>query len=254
MGEPSMSPQDPAWGKVSDCWNQIGVMGDRTCPQLQQFIQCRNCPVYAKAGRSLLERELSDLSATADYLQDWTDLLAHAKESDTSTGVVSLFIFRLGVEWLALPPTTCKEVTEYCPIHKIPHRSNNILAGIVNIRGEIQLCIHLDNLLEIETISNDRFADPTLSREQALTVRAASSQLAYRRMVVAEKNGSTWVFAADEIHGIHHASNDDLRNVPTTLSKSQATYTKGIIKWHDKNVAYLDEELLFYTLYNKIYL
>lgn len=239
MGEPSISPQHPGWGTVSDCWNQIGVMGDRTCSQLQQFIQCRNCPVYAKAGRSLLERPLSNLSATADYLQDWTELLAHAKESDTSTDTLSLFIFRLGVEWLALPPTTCKEITEDCPIHTIPHRSNHILAGIVNIRGEIQLCINLHNHLEIES------APPG---------GATSSHLAYRRMVVAEKNGCTWVFAADEIHGIHHASNDDLRNVPTTLSKSQATYTKGIIKWHDKNVAYLDEELLFYTLYNKIYL
>lgn len=239
MGEPSMSPQHPGWGTVSDCWNQIGVMGDRTCTQLQQFIQCHNCPVYAKAGRSLLERPLSDRSATADYLQDWTDILAHAKESDTSTDIISLFIFRLGVEWLALPPNTCKEVTEDCPIHKIPHRSNHILAGIVNIRGEIQLCINLHHLLDIEP------APPG---------GAASTHLAYRRMVVAEKNGSTWVFAADEIHGIHHATTEDLRNVPTTLSKSQAAYTKGIIKWHHKNVACLDEELLFYTLYNKIYL
>ncbi len=234
-----MSPEHPDLWTVSDCWNQIGVMGDRTCSQLEQFIQCRNCPVYAKAGRSLLERPLSNLSATADYLQDWTDLLTHAKESDASTDTLSLFIFRLGVEWLALPPTTCKEVTEDCPIHTIPHRSNHILAGIVNIRGEIQLCIHLHHLLDIETISNDR---------------AASSHQAYRRMVVAEKNGCTWVFAADEIHGIHRATTDDLRNVPTTITKSQATYTKGIIKWHDQNVAYLDEELLFYTLDNKIFL
>lgn len=239
MGEGSIGPQHPDWGTLNDCWNQIGVMGDRTCSQLQQYIQCRNCPVYAKAGRSLLERPLPDRSATAEYLQNWTDLLAHSKESDTSTDTLSLFIFRLGVEWLALAPTTCKEVTEACPIHTIPHRSNHILAGIVNIRGEIQLCIHLHHLLDIETNAPNG---------------NGSSHLAYRRMVVVEKNGSTWVFVADEIHGIHHATTEDLRNVPTTLSKSQATYTKGIIKWHDKNVTYLDEELLFYTLYNKIYL
>jgi Magnesium chelatase, subunit ChlI len=37
-----------------DCWNQIGVFGDGTCPELAKVIHCRNCPVYAAGGRSLL--------------------------------------------------------------------------------------------------------------------------------------------------------------------------------------------------------
>jgi Magnesium chelatase, subunit ChlI len=38
----------------NDCWNQIGVFGDGTCPELAKVIHCRNCPVYAAGGRSLL--------------------------------------------------------------------------------------------------------------------------------------------------------------------------------------------------------
>ncbi|MEM7650108.1 MAG: chemotaxis protein CheW, partial [Cyanobacteria bacterium P01_A01_bin.70] len=34
-----------------DCWNQIGVRGDRTCPTLETVIHCHNCPVYSQAGR-----------------------------------------------------------------------------------------------------------------------------------------------------------------------------------------------------------
>ncbi|NEN98182.1 MAG: chemotaxis protein CheW, partial [Moorea sp. SIO3I7] len=25
----------------NDCWNQIGVTGDRSCPELKTFIHCR---------------------------------------------------------------------------------------------------------------------------------------------------------------------------------------------------------------------
>ena len=27
---------------LQDCWNQIGVLGDRSCPLLNQVIHCRN--------------------------------------------------------------------------------------------------------------------------------------------------------------------------------------------------------------------
>ena len=32
---------------VNDCWNRIGVRGDRSCPELKQYVHCRNCPVYS---------------------------------------------------------------------------------------------------------------------------------------------------------------------------------------------------------------
>ncbi len=35
---------------VDDCWNRIGVRGDRSCPKLAEHIHCRNCPVHAAAA------------------------------------------------------------------------------------------------------------------------------------------------------------------------------------------------------------
>lgn len=41
-------------------------MGDRSCLQLSEVKHCRNCPVYAAAGRALLERPIPPDSARLD--------------------------------------------------------------------------------------------------------------------------------------------------------------------------------------------
>ncbi len=30
-----------------DCWNRIGVSGDRSCPELATVVHCHNCPVFS---------------------------------------------------------------------------------------------------------------------------------------------------------------------------------------------------------------
>jgi len=221
---------------TDDCWNLIGVAGDRTCGQLKTFIHCRNCPVYSNAGRSLLEQELPQ-----GYLDEWTDLLRAASEGTTNpvtaAGTVSAGIFRLSGEWLALPARLFKEVTQISVTHTLPHRSNNILIGLVNIRGEIQLCISLKALLGLEA---------------ADAGRQNISPVVYERMVVVEREGSRWVFCVDEIYGIHRILPEQIGNVPATVSKVPETYTKGIISWQGQSVCYLDDDLLFYTLNKKI--
>jgi chemotaxis-related protein WspD len=130
-----------------------------------------------------------------------------------------------------------QEVTQNCLIRTIPHRSNNILLGLVNIRGEIQLCICLKSFLGIDTPENH------LQR---------ISPVVYERMVVLEREGSCWVFPVDEIYGIHRIHPDELKNVPSTVSKVPETYTKGVISWQEQSVSYLDDELLFYALNKKL--
>ena len=36
------------------------------------------------------------------------------------------------------------------PVHRIPHRSNDVLIGLVNLRGQLQLCVSLHGLLGVE--------------------------------------------------------------------------------------------------------
>src|SRR5215212_8068457 len=90
---------------VDDCWNRIGVRGDRSCPELASVIHCFNCPVFASAGRRFL-----DAPSPPGYLDEWTRRLA-AGDTDESANELSLLVFRLGDEWLALPVSVLVEVT-----------------------------------------------------------------------------------------------------------------------------------------------
>lgn len=215
--------------EIDDCWNRIGVAGDNSCPELQKVVHCRNCPVYSAAGRKLLERP-----AEAAYAAEWTHILAHAKQ-DLVVGTASVVIFRLGAEWLALPTHCFREISESCAVHRLPHRSDEVLRGLVNIRGEIHLCISLQHFLGVENKETES--------------RAAADSA---RMVVVEKEGSSWVFAADEVSDICRYQSEDLKPVPATVSKGSVSYTRGTLSWQNKNVGCLDEELLFSSLNRRL--
>ena len=162
--------------------------------------------------------------------------MLNQEKEEQSGGTISLGIFRLGKEWLALPVPLFQEVTEQSIIHTIPHRSNKILLGLVSIRGEIQICISLGELLGLETTNPHHNI----------------TSIVYKRMVVVEKEGSRWVFGVDEIYGVYRAPQDSFSNVSTTISKATGTYTKAIIKWQDKNVICLDDDLVFNTINKRV--
>lgn len=214
----------------NSCWNQIGVWGDQSCPKLTTYIHCHNCPIYSNAGRQLLDRE-----APIDYLNEQTNLLAQNKKQQRFD-TISLGIFRLEEEWFALPIQLFKEVTEPSIIHTLPHRSNNIFLGLISIKGEINICISLHKLLGLESTKS--------------TYNLSS--IVYKRMVVIEKEADQWVFGADEVYGVHRVTVESLQNIPTTISKAIGTYTKSIIKWQEKSITYLDEDLLFYAISRKV--
>ncbi|HEX9872272.1 MAG TPA: chemotaxis protein CheW [Candidatus Tectomicrobia bacterium] len=215
-----------------DCWNQIGVFGDGTCPELAKVIHCRNCPVYAAGGRSLLERE-----PPADYLREWTQALAEAKDEDRAEDTLSVLIFRLGREWLALPTHVCQEVAEMRPIHILPHRSGPVLLGLVNIRGQIRLCVSLRELLGLEP-GGDSGRTKNHKNPRCLVVIAGDSD--------------HWVLLVDEIHGIQRFHLSAIRDAPVTVAKAAPRLTKGVIDWRDTGVGYLDDGLLFLALRKEV--
>ncbi|MEA5577154.1 chemotaxis protein CheW [Anabaena sp. UHCC 0451] len=231
---------------VENCWNVIGIVGDHNCPELSHFIHCRNCPVYTSAGRNLLERSIPD-----KYQQEWTQFFAGTKlatgnrqkylqpESDilTKTKKLQVGIFRLQREWLALSAQVLKETISPSLIHAIPHRSNEILKGLVNIRGELQLCISLSNLLHLETTQ---------------TLPEALSPIVYARMIVIQKEGFTWVFPVDEFYGLYRFHEHELRDTPNSATSAINTYTKGFFHWESRSLSYIDEELLFMSLQRKV--
>ena len=84
---------------IDDCWNRIGVHGDKRCPLLAEHIHCRNCQVYAAAATRLLDRYA---------LQQDQEPVAAAPLTEC-TGR-SMLVFRLGEEWLALATASLAEI------------------------------------------------------------------------------------------------------------------------------------------------
>jgi chemotaxis-related protein WspD len=219
----------------SDCWNRIGVRGDRTCPELKVVVHCHNCPVFANAGRQFLNAPSPD-----GYLDEWTERLA-APPADAASDLQSVLVFRLGAEWLALPVQVLVELTLPRPVHRVPHRGG-LLAGLVNVRGELYLCVHLDQLLGIPTAASDGPAQVNGSS------RAASA----RRLLVVQRQADRWVFPVDEADQVYRFPNHELTTVPATVARSAVRLTRGVFACAGKAVGYLDDARLFQTLRSRV--
>lgn len=228
---------------MDDCWNRIGVSGDRSCPTLSEVVHCRNCAVYSRAGRSLLERQ-----PPADYLAGWTAVLAdgsggQAAPDASGAGAageervvggqqaLALMVFRIGEEILALPLQLLQEVTPPCGIHSVPHRSNGCFLGLVNIRGEILLAASLRRLLDLP--ADDQ--PPGTGN----------------RMAVTAPGENQWVIAIDEVLGIHLCNAEELQP-PPVVHTAAAALTEALFAWKGRRVALLHGPRLLDTLYRQV--
>jgi len=208
------------------CWKEIGTFGDRSCPELTALAHCRNCAVYSAAGRRLLDRELPD-----GYLEEWTDLLSNRKDAG-KIDTVSMIVFRLREELLALKTVFFQEAVETVVPHSIPLRIGEIFKGVVNVNGELILCVSVAALLGITGEEGDGAADRRV----------------YPRLVVISRDGQRFAFPADEVLGVHRFPLADLQELPATVSRSIRALTAGIFPWQERTVGLLEEEKFFAAL------
>jgi chemotaxis-related protein WspD len=223
---------------VTDCWNHIGVWGDRSCPELLKVVHCHNCPVFATASRRFL-----DAPSPEGYVEEWTERLI-APTEEAATDLQSVLIFRLAEEWLALPVQVMIEVTNPRSIHRIPHRAG-LLAGLVNIRGELNLCIHLAQLLGIKI-------DGANGRSASVQNGGAANSSPRQSLIVVERDSNRWVFPVDEVDQVYRFSTSELSATPATLARATGRLTKGVFAWRERSVGYLDDARLFQVLRTQI--
>jgi chemotaxis-related protein WspD len=220
-----MSVGLPVTAPVGDCWNRIGVHGDRSCPALEEHIHCRNCPVFAGAARGFFDRR-----APEGYLAEWSELLGRPAEQGAADDA-ALLVFRLGGEWLALALSVVAEVTAPRPVHRVPHRTNRVFAGLVSLRGQLQLCVSLHGLLGVTP--PDPLVDPP----------------ANPRLVVIRQGGETWAFPAEEVSGVHRVPRDRLQKVPSTLANPLGSFGRAVFTGgNGRSVDVLDEPRVFEAL------
>jgi chemotaxis-related protein WspD len=213
---------------VDDCWNRIGVWsrGRASCPELQQVIHCRNCQRYSSAGRSMLERPMSD-----EYQLEWTERLATA-DSAPEDRSRSVLVFRLGDEWIGLDCRFVQEISEMRSIHSLPHKTGTLIKGLVNMRGELKLCLSIGALLQLDKATEDYRVDHEI----------------HERLIYVAKQDQSFVFPVSEVHGVHRYCANSVKATPSTLAKAKQSFTAGVLAWENRHIGLIDDELLFYAL------
>jgi chemotaxis-related protein WspD len=213
----------------ADCWNEIGVAGDRSCAELAAHTHCRNCPTYASAAATRLDRPIADAAidaATAYY--------AAPREVEDAASA-SCFVFRLGAEWLAIPMALLDEVVASRPTHSLPHRRKNVQIGVLSVRGDILVHVSLAGLLGI--------ADD----DAAPASESAHRRSAPRVVILADGRGRLAI-SVDEVMGIHRYDPVVLRPVPATLGQAMVSYASALLAVGDRIVGVLDGGRLLASL------
>jgi chemotaxis-related protein WspD len=200
---------------IDDCWNRIGVHGDKSCPLLVEHIHCRNCAVYAAAATRLLDRYALSQEPQQVYA-----------EQQAGVGTRSLLLFRLGEEWLALATRCLVEVGPVQPVHSLPHQRSRALQGVANVRGALVACLSLGELLGLDSTA----------------VSTPSARVMPRMLILAAPGGSV-VVPVDEVDGIHRVDPATFDHGPAS-GQASARYTQAVLQWKGRSVRVLDEEQL----------
>lgn len=177
-------------------------------------------PASESAAERLLERE-----APAGYLAAWARSLARAPAAARQDDAAAA-IFRLGEERFALDAAVVREVHVPRAVHRIPGRTNEIVRGIVALRGEIHLCADLYALL-------------------GCARAPAGSSRAPTRMMVIGRPGEAWAFETDEVADVRHFDPALVAPAQVTVAKAAVRFTIGLVTLDGVSAALLDPERLF---------
>ncbi|MBU3671163.1 MAG: chemotaxis protein CheW [Sinobacteraceae bacterium] len=211
---------------MRDCWRTIGTGGDLSCPELVQHIHCRNCPVLSAAASGIRQRDLPAGYADAA-------LASVALPVPRPPKLETALFFKLAQEWMALDSHCVEEIAASKPIHRVPHRAG-LVAGLVNVRGQLLLAVHLGALLEASAGTNKK------------------SSAMGQRIVVIRQAGERWAFVADEVRGVVSFDPAERLPIPATASPVLTGVTRGTVAWDDSRVTLLSSDALFDLLRQRI--
>lgn len=202
---------------IDDCWNRIGIHGDKSCPLLIEHIHCRNCAVYSAAATRLLDR----------YALQQDDRVQVSATLESEVKTRSLLMFRLGEEWLGLATRSLVEVAPLQAIHSLPHQRSRALLGVANVRGALVACLSLVELLGLDGVSS-----------------VPGGARVMPRMLIIAAHGGPVVVPVDEVDGIHAIDENILDAASRSGSQASARYTRGVLQFKGRSLRWLDDEQL----------
>ena len=148
------------------------------------------------------------------YVEAWSRHFAQAK-AELPRDAETTVLFRIQQEWFGLPVAVLMEVVERRPIHSVPHAPSPALLGVVNIRGQLLICISLARILRMTETSSSAPADKT-NPERFLIARTTEGPI---------------VFPVNEVFGVCQYRTGELRPVPATVARSDGHFTRAMLPW-----------------------
>ena len=185
-------------------------------------------------------RAFFDRQPPPQYLDEWVERLAQPEQL-FEQDLLSLVIFRLHEEYLAVQTGCLVEVTLPQPIHTIPHRSNDVVLGLVNIRGQLRICVSAHGLLGVAIAASSQ------QTHHADALHGAHPESSPQRMLILHERSEQWVFPVEEVLGVHALPATALRPVPSTFGKAGA-FSQSVFDWEGHTVGYLDATQLLSAL------
>jgi chemotaxis-related protein WspD len=198
-------------------------------------------------ARSMSPRQLDEVRksllnrpAPAEYLTEWEERVASPTPAPAHDQF-SVLVFEVAGLWLAADIELLVEITEPRAIHRVPHRTNPIFLGVVNIRGQLRMCASLAGLMKV-----------TVTEGSKRVKKDGQTGHVFPRMVMLADSRGAWVFPVDEVVGVLRFMPEDLSVAPVTVSRAHNAMTKGVIKWEGKQLDYIDPKLLFSALHRSL--
>lgn len=189
-------------------------------------------PSHLGAVVRLLDRPIDPADLVA-----WSELAARPRETRTARHA-AFVIFRLGAELLGLPVGIVRRVQPAAAVRAVPHRTNDVLRGVCNVRGQLVPAADLRRLLGLPPPA------PPSAPAGATSSGAAPPE---RRMLVLDATGGRagapsepWAVEVDGVLGVERVDPATVRPAPTTVDHALDAATEGLVDLAFGQVALLD--------------
>jgi len=105
--------------------------------------------------------------------------------------------------------------------------------GVANVRGELLVCVSLQAILHL--------------REDVPVGTSKTNSAPQSLLVVGWPEGAV-AMPIHEAQGVNRFHEQDLKQVPATVAKAEATYTRAVLPLGKRMVGLLDTDLLCHTI------
>jgi chemotaxis-related protein WspD len=159
-----------------------------------------------------------------DYAEAWARELARpAAHAAGGAATEAAMVFRIGVEWLAVPLALAALVAPSATIHRLPHRGGGPLLGIAAADGKLLPAVSLARLLDIDTGA----------AAAATPVPASAGRHAFARLLVLAEPGAAgapaFALPVDEVHGVLRYAGAALRPPAATVGRAPPTLVAAVL-------------------------